>query len=227
MIISERPPWRASLSINIIGTKTDPAVLSRMFESIAHIADQIVVIADDKADQTFYDIARRYTADIYTYPWKNDFALARNRALLHTRAQYVGWIDTDEYYEPAVASRIYNLMERPMGKCYYIWQVSRQEDGQVIYVPQLRLFPLKPGVIWEIPIHEQVLPSLRRIGVPTQLTDLRVVHSGYYHPAQVMEKHQRNLPILIKRVREAPEDWFTRSNYETALQYERSIRRRA
>ena len=227
MIVAKSPEWRASLSFNIIGTRTDPRVLERMFKSIAHIADQIVVIGDDKADEAFYTIARAYTDDLFMYPWRKDFALARNRALLHSRGDYVAWIDTDEFYEPAVASRIYNLMHRPMGKAFYVWQVSAKNNGEVIYVPQVRIFPNVPGARWEIPIHEQILPSLQRIGVPTELTDLRVVHYGYYQPRQVVQKHKRNLPLLARRVRTNPEDAFTRSNYEKAIAYERSVRRRA
>jgi len=227
MIVAKTPQWRAALSFNIIGTKTEPRVLERMFKSIAHIADQIVVIADDKADEAFYSIARGYTDDLYMYPWRKDFALARNRALLHTRADYVAWIDTDEFYEPGVASRIYNLMTRPMGKAYYVWQVSAKTNGDVIYVPQVRIFPNVQGATWEIPIHEQILPSLQRIGVPTELTDLRVVHYGYYKPRDVVRKHRRNLPLLARRVRSHPDDAFTRSNYEKAMAYERTVRRRA
>ena len=85
MIVAKAPEWRAALSFNIIGTKTDPRVLERMFKSIAPIADQIVVIGDDKAGLDFFRVARRYTDDLYMYPWRNDFALARNRALLHSR----------------------------------------------------------------------------------------------------------------------------------------------
>ena len=118
-------------------------------------------------------------------------------------------------------------MHRPMGKAYYIWQVSAKSDGDVIYVPQVRIFPNVPGAKWEIPIHEQILPSLQRIGVPTELTDLRVVHYGYYKARQVVQKHRRNLPLLMRRVRTNPEDAFTRSNYEKAMAYERSVRRRA
>jgi len=91
-------------------------------------------------------------------------------------------------------------------------------------VPQVRVFPLLPGVKWEIPLHEQILLSLRRIGVPTELTDLRVEHSGYWNESEVAAKNLRNLQILTRRVRTNPEDAFSQRNYRNALNYERLMR---
>lgn len=219
--ITRTPEMSIALGFNIIGSKQRPRLLSAMFASIAPIADQIVVIADENADAAFFAIAHQYTPHVYQHKWKHDFAYARNLALSKTRTPYVAWIDTDEVMRGSVMRRMGNLMTRPDGKAYYIWQVSPTSDGSEIYVPQVRLFPNVPGVQWEIPIHEQVLPSLARQGVKTQLTDLRVDHFGYADPAEIRAKNRRNMPILIRRLRQHPEDDFTRRNYERAVAYQK------
>lgn len=221
---NNRPRWKLPLAFNIIGSKCDPRLLERMFQGIEAIADQIVVVVDEKAGPSFYHIAREYTDDVYFHPWEDDFALARNRALARTRTPYVAWIDTDEWYRPSFGARIHSLMTRPMGKAYYVWQVSPTANGDTIFVPQIRVFPKVPGVKWEIPIHEQILPSLQRIGVKTQLTDLRVEHAGYLNPATVFRKNRRNLKLLRQEIKRNPADAFTRSNYEKALAYDRHWR---
>ena len=226
LVVQQKPKWKAPLGFNIIATGGDARMLDRMFQSIDGVADQIVVVMDEKARAPMYAVAKRYTDDVFMYPWARDFALARNRALAHTRTDYVSWIDADEWYEPAVAARIHSLMSRPLGKSYYIWQVSPTMSGDTLFVPQIRIFPNKDGVRWEIPIHEQVLPSLQRAGVTTQLTDLRVLHAGYLKPEMVWRKHNRNLQILRREVRRNPGDRFTRQNYHKALAFDRYWRRR-
>lgn len=111
-------------------------------------------------------------------------------------------------------------MTAPNGLAYYVWQYSPTRRGKGIYVPQIRVFPNIPGAKWEIPIHEQILPSLVRHGVKTQLTNLKINHAGYYEDDTVYQKHLRNLPLLQEQVRLHPEDQFSRGNLERALQYE-------
>ncbi|NIO11996.1 MAG: hypothetical protein GTO40_29800, partial [Deltaproteobacteria bacterium] len=53
-----------------------------------------------------------------------DFAKQRNLALSKTYTPYVGWIDADEWFEWHNVSRISNLMTRPLGLAYYVYQVS-------------------------------------------------------------------------------------------------------
>ena len=225
MLTIHRQKRRIPLGFNILASKRDPDMVNRMFWSIEPIADQIVVVVDQTAEPSFYQIARQYTDDVFLYPWPDDFALARNRALKRTQTDYVAWIDTDEWYHPMVAARIQDLMRSPMGKAYYIWQVSPSTDGKIIYVPQIRIFPNRPGLKWEISIHEQVLPSLQRIGVKTELTDLRVEHLGYLNDRDVERKNRRNLRLLRREVRRNPHDAFSRQNYRIALAFERRERR--
>ena len=214
---------KCSLGWNIILTAGNRGLLIRMLRSIADIADQIVIVADEKTPPGMTDIASEFTDDIYLARWPNDFAYQRNRALAMTRTDYVAWVDSDEWVNSYSVGRIDNLMQRPGGKAYYIWQYSPTENGNHIFVPQVRLFLRLAGVRWEIPIHEQILPSLARLGVPTELTDLRIDHAGYYLDEEVFRKHMRNLPLLRKRIREHPEDTFTRGNLEKAERYQRSV----
>ena len=219
------PRWKASLGFNIIATGGDPRTMDRMLRSVDAISDQIVIVCDHKAHPALFQVAGRYTDDVFFYRWEKDFALARNRALARTHTDYVAWIDKDEWYRPSVAARIHNLMSRPMGKAYYVWQVSPTNTGDVLFVPQVRIFPRVPGVRWEIPIHEQILPSIDRLGVKTQLTDLRVEHAGYLNPEVVASKNRRNLEILRREVKRNPADSFTRDNYRKALAFQRQTRR--
>ena len=224
IMISDPSRRRVPLAFNVIANNTAPVQFDRMIRSIAPVADQIVVVFDETAAPALHDIARRYGSDIATSPWVGDFARQRNVALDMTRYLYVSWMDTDEWLRPDVARRIASLMTAPRLKAFYLWQGSPSVDGTVTYVPQIRIFPRFPGVRWEIPAHEQIYPSLERAGVPTELTDLRIEHSGYWNQRRVREKNVRNLKILAKWTRRHPEDQFSVRNYRNALAFERSAK---
>jgi hypothetical protein len=210
-------------------TAGNHGLVIRMLRSIADIADQIVIIADEKTPPGLTDIAANWTDDIYLARWRNDFAYARNLALPLTWTDYIAWADCDDCVDPYSVDRIGNLMTRPDRKAYYIWSFSPVKRGNHlsrIFVPQIRLFPNLPGVQWEKRIHEQILPSLIRLGVQTELTDLRINHAGYYNADDLLRKHRRNLPLLRQQMREHPEDTFTRANLDRAEDYEIALRRR-
>jgi hypothetical protein len=230
LVISNPDLFRVPLSFNVIAGNVPPVRFQRMMESIAPVADHIAVVFDETAPDSLYDIAHRHRSDIATYRWIGDFAYQRNNALEMTRRRYAGqgivyvaWTDTDEWVRQDVGARIRNLMTAPRMKAFYLWQGSPSRTGGLTLVPQIRIFPLVDGVRWEIPAHEQILPSLKRVGIQTEVTDLRIEHSGYWNDREVAQKNRRNLAILRKRVQTNPEDTFSQQNYQNALQYDRLV----
>jgi hypothetical protein len=79
-------------------------------------------------------------------------------------------------------------------------------------VDHVRLFPLRPGVRWTYRVHEQILPSLKRLKIPVRWTDLIVQHKGYADPAVEARKLDRNIKILELEVKERPNDPFVLFN---------------
>ena len=47
------------------------------------------------------EIAREFGAQVFEFPWIDDFAAARNEALSHATGDYVFWLDADDVVEPA------------------------------------------------------------------------------------------------------------------------------
>jgi Glycosyl transferase family 2 len=66
-------------------------------------------------------------------------------------------------------------------------------------VDHIRLFPLLKGVRWTYKVHEQILPSLRRAGVPVQWTNIAVRHTGYVdRPLRNRKLERDNLPAWTR-----------------------------
>jgi tetratricopeptide (TPR) repeat protein len=79
-------------------------------------------------------------------------------------------------------------------------------------VDHIRLFPLRQDVRWTYRVHEQILPSLRRAGVPVHWTDLTVRHTGYVDQALRARKLDRDTAILKRELEERPDDPFVLFN---------------
>ena len=85
-------------------------------------------------------------------------------------------------------------------------------DGGQTVVDHIRLFPLREDVRWSYAVHEQILPSLRRAGIPVQWTDITVRHTGYADPAVRAGKLDRDVRILQAELARQPDDPFVLFN---------------
>jgi tetratricopeptide (TPR) repeat protein len=58
------------------------------------------------------------------------------------------------------------------------------------------VFPNKEQIRFEGRIHEQIIPSIRKLGLPEVKLPFEVFHTGYEDPASLKEKQLRNMDIF-------------------------------
>ena len=75
--------------------KNEEKVLPRILTLIKEVADKILICDTGSADYT-NEIAREFTAEIYDFPWKNDFSAARNFISEKVSTDYWMWLDADD-----------------------------------------------------------------------------------------------------------------------------------
>ena len=135
---------------------------------------------------------------MFEFAWIDDFAAARNAALSHATGDYAFWLDADDVVEPPSG--------RSSGRCWtacapnepagYVVRCacdpSPDGSGGETVVDHVRLFPLRDDVRWTYRVHEQILPALRRAGIPVRWTDLVVRHTGYVDLALRARKLDRD-----------------------------------
>src|SRR5262249_7770815 len=92
------PSGKPRLSVCLI-TRDEEAFLARCLNSIRSVADQIVVVDTGSQDRTI-QIAQQFGAEVYHFPWCDDFAAARNTALEHATGDWVLILDADEELIP-------------------------------------------------------------------------------------------------------------------------------
>lgn len=91
--------YMASISLCMI-VRNEENVLARCLDSIAELVDEIIIVDTGSDDQT-KEIASKYTSAVYTFPWTDDFAAARNYAFSRASMDYCMWLDADDVLEPA------------------------------------------------------------------------------------------------------------------------------
>jgi glycosyltransferase involved in cell wall biosynthesis len=75
--------------------KNEEHVLARCLDSLAGIADEIVIVDTGSTDRT-KEIAKKYTEQIYDFAWCDDFSAARNYSFSLAHCDYIYAADADE-----------------------------------------------------------------------------------------------------------------------------------
>lgn len=75
--------------------KNEELTLGRCLDSVHGAVDEIVIVDTGSSDATL-DVARRYTDRVFSFPWRDDFALARQFAFDQATSDWICWLDADD-----------------------------------------------------------------------------------------------------------------------------------
>ncbi len=229
---------RAAVSLTMI-VKNEEANLSTCLESVRGVFDEIVVLDTGSCDRTV-EIARSFGARVFDFVWVDDFGAARNAALARATGDYAFWLDADDLIEPPERAKLEELIgglrgdhsclgspqkgtgtgvlgrsQSPFAPAFVVrcaCDPGPDGSGGDTVVDHIRLFPLIEGVRWTYRVHEQILPALKRAGVPVVWKDITVRHTGYSDRALRFRKLERDCRILREELAERPDDAFTLFN---------------
>ncbi len=204
---------RVSLTMIV---RDEEANLPTCLGSVAGLFDEVVVVDTGSKDRTA-EIARAHGARVFDFPWVDDFAAARNAALARATGDYAFWLDADDVVNPPERAKLEALLRglRPGDEAAYVVRCACDPEpggGGATVVDHVRLFPVREEVRWGYRVHEQILPSLRRAGVPVRWTDVVVRHTGYVDPALRGRKLERDSAILREELADRPDDPFVLFN---------------
>ena len=184
--------------------KNEETNISTCLESVRGVFDEIVVLDTGSKDRTV-EIARSFGARVFDFVWVDDFAAARNAALACARGDYAFWLDADDLIEPPQRAKVEGLFGRlrpggtmPAFVVRCACDPGPDGSGGDTVVDHVRLFPLIEGVRWTYRVHEQILPALKRAGVPVEWTDITVRHTGYADRSLRFRKLERDCRILAR-----------------------------
>lgn len=143
----------------VIITKNEEANLRRCLESVKWV-DEIVIIDSQSTDSTL-EIAKEYTAKLYSPPWRG-FGPAKKEGVARASGDWILSIDADEEVTPELADEIGRVIGSDralMG--YFISRKTKFLDRWILHCgwyPDivLRLFQKQAGDFDEAMVHEKV-----------------------------------------------------------------------
>ncbi len=206
------PGPKPKVSLTMI-VRDEEANLPACLGSARDLFDEVIVVDTGSTDRTV-EVARLFGARVFDFVWVGDFAAARNAALARATGDYAFWLDADDVIEPPQRERLKALLDglKPGEEAAYVVRCACDPDrdggGGETVVDHVRLFPAREDVRWTYRVHEQILPALRRAGVPVRWTDVTVRHTGYADPALRRLKLARDEAILREDLEDRPDDPF-------------------
>ncbi|MCL2101822.1 MAG: glycosyltransferase [Fibromonadales bacterium] len=187
---------RPLLSLCMI-VKNEEENIGECLKSAQGLADEILVTDTGSTDKTV-EIAQSYGAKIEHFAWTKDFSAARNYSISKAASRWIIWLDADDRIPMKTIEELRKKlsMETP-SKVFYLVVCNSSDKGKTgIKFSQIRVFPNNPKIRFEGKIHEQILPSIRKLKLAEELIPLEIFHTGYEDTAQLKEKQKRNLALF-------------------------------
>lgn len=186
--------------------RDEAAAIARALRSARPHVDRMIVLDTGSVDST-PELAAAEGAEVRRFTWIDDFAAARNASLALSDATWNLVLDADEWIEDSAECLGPETLPEAGGD--FMGEVRRDnlldlpggESSAVTWIPRV----LPRGVRYEGRIHEQPVGVGRAVRLP-----LRLGHDGFT-AANLARKGDRNEALLMRELRQAPEDpylWF-------------------
>ena len=215
-VAASAPAGAPRLSLCMIA-RDEEANIARCLDSIRPWVDEMIVVDTGSSDRT-PEVARECGARVEHFAWCDDFAAARNESLKHATGDWIFWMDADDVIDAANGARLRELAANAPPDVFGFTARVRclprpGEDAGAELVDHVKLIRNHPEVRFQFHIHEQVLPSIRRLGKQLAYSDVFVTHAGYdTSPTGQARKRERDLKLLRLDLAEHPNHPFVHFN---------------
>lgn len=157
----------------VVNTRNEQKNIQRCLESVATLADEIVVVDMQSTDDTV-KIARQYTSRIFTHENTGYVEPARNFALAKATGDWILLLDADEVVPDTLVPKLINLAKNAIYTYYRIprkniifgkwirfsgwwpdYQIRFFRQGQVTWDNDIHSFPVTEGKGMDLPAEEK------------------------------------------------------------------------
>ena len=196
-----------TLGFNLI-VRNEENCLRQTLENIRPLAHEIVVTDTGSTDNTVA-IAETFADKVLFHAWQDSFSEARNWSLQHSTADWVCWIDADEWIEnpETIDVSLWNGAQTLLCPIH-----SDMPSGQIARHFLPKIFRNHTAHFQGI-VHNQLIYA-----EPVLTTDITFRHSGYNESPDIMKKKQvRTIGLLKKQLTDDPENTFAMMNLSRSL----------
>jgi len=214
--VSEK--YKPLISLSMI-VKNEEKRLAECLESVREIVDEIIIVDTGSTDGTMA-IAEQYGAKIFHFPWNGDFAEARNKSISFCTGEWILYLDADERIHSEARFFLREMLKKlpdDVGALLCTIRSPHRQGEQTSEThtgayPRLFRNYGYPNIKFQGRVHEQISPSIIALQKAIVSSEIIIDHIGYDLEKEEMEKKlKRNYELLIRHVREEPENayaWF-------------------
>lgn len=163
----------ATLSVCLI-MKNEADVCARVLASAQPFADECIVV-DTGSDDGTPEIAASCGATVYSFPWNDSFAAARNFSFSKASSSHLMWLDADDVVPEASAARIQAAKAADFFHADVLmlpYHLSFRADGTpAVSIRRERIVRRCPLAEWQGAVHEVIVPFGR-----VELLDAPIEH---------------------------------------------------
>lgn len=179
----------ASLSVCLI-VKDEERVLARCLSAAVQFADELIVVDTGSKDRS-REIAGEYTDLVFSEPWQNSFAKARNFAASKAGCDFVMWLDADDVMYPDELRKLLALKKRLTLQTDVVFMTYRNYGFLADMGLRDRIHRRELACRWEGDIHEA-------IPIEESWNCLLCPEITIIHKKQVVNEPNRNMRIFEK-----------------------------
>jgi glycosyltransferase involved in cell wall biosynthesis len=195
--------------------RDEAAMLPGFLAAVAGLWDELVV-ADTGSRDDGPELVRAAGGRVVDFPWRDDFAAARNASLDAARGRWIVCLDADERPDGALRAALRELATTDHGAgAATVVMRNEMPDGGQRQARLLRCFRNDPQVRFRHRIHEDVADDVATYLARERLA-LRhlpggVEHLGYVRSvAAARDKKARDTDLLRRALRDDPDDLYCR-----------------
>ncbi|SFW31871.1 glycosyltransferase family 2 protein [Selenomonas ruminantium] len=210
--------------------------LPRWLKCMSALADEMVVVDTGSTDNTV-ELAKQAGARLFSFPWINDFAAAKNYALEQARGKWIFLLDADEYWEERDFAiirktlRQYDKQKNVIGFVCRRVNIDVDNNDRILNENlHIRISRNLSQLRYQRAIHEQLVytgPGKKEMKI---LPEAVIIHTGYSASTDI-NKAKRNLAIMLdlqKNGKGQESDicyitdcYYSMKDYEKAIEYAR------
>lgn len=198
--------------------KNEEHFLGRCLESARDVVDEMVIVDTGSTDRTV-EIAERYGARVYDHPWQDSFSEARNFGLQFAQGDWLLQLDADEELEREDVPLIREYVRSTEYDGYSVVFLNYGPENAVYRHRNVRLF--RRGCVH----YEGIVHNVPVVSGKVFLSPVRIHHHGYNISSDgLMKKFKRSEALLLRQIREEPENGYARANLVRNLRLQRAFK---
>ena len=200
-------------------TKNEENRLPRLLNSVRQVATEILICDTGSTDNTVA-LATAAGARVFHREWDDDFAAPRNLLIENATADWLLFLDADEWLNPASLPDLERALTQSDVFAYFLLRRDHADTGGYTEMWIDRLVRRHPALHFRRRVHATFAPTLLELAAQTKQSLRRssvvVEHDGYLNARQA-GKHARALRLLAKALEDDLGDLYCRVEYGRTL----------